>query len=100
MIIDRMVQAFSTLCYPVDLGELVKSVHAILEEHYVSDIPISESTVRNIVLTSLDILDEGCYDLDTLLLEGLDDDYGFHDYDRVEHELNRLERISSTNEGS
>ena len=88
MLVERITDMFSTVKYPVDLGQLVGNVTAILQEHNYANIPLSDATIRNAVLTSLDILDGGNYDLDELLLEELRngeyDQYGYFDFDRTE----------------
>lgn len=88
MLVERITDMFSTVKYPVDLGQLVGNVTAILQEHNYANIPLSDATIRNAVLTSLDILDGGNYDLDELLLEELRngeyDEYGYFDFDRTE----------------
>ena len=88
MLVERITDMFSTVKYPVDLGQLVGNVTAILQEHNYANIPLSNATIRSAVLTSLDILDGGNYDLDELLLEELSngeyDQYGYFDFDRTE----------------
>ena len=85
MLVERITDMFSTVKYPVDLGQLVGNVTAILQEHNYANIPLSNATIRIAVLTSLDILDGGNYDLDELLLEELSNDqYGYFELDRTE----------------
>lgn len=97
MLLDRIADAFMNVRYPVDLGRMVGDITAILQEHHLSDIPISEAMIRNAVLTSLDLLDGGQYDLDMLLLEELDNDdkIGFHELDRVTEALRQLREPDS-----
>lgn len=82
--IDRIVEIFLRVPYPVDLNRLVGNVHSIVQEHANCDIYLPESMIRKIVLTSLDILENGGYDEDTTLLEVLNDEHGYHEFDRAE----------------
>ena len=97
MLLERIAEAFIQVKYPVNLGELIGNVTAILQEHHLSDIPISESMIRGAVLNSLDILDGGEYGLDMILLEELDDDnkIGFHEFDRITEALHQLREPDS-----
>ena len=62
--VERVTTYITAQPYPVDLAKLVMNVAAILEEYAHCDVPLSTSTVKQLVTDSLDILESEGYDLE------------------------------------